>query len=124
MKKKKEGVEGRQPGGMERNEFIRQCEKMIHQSEQELHKSAMRSKTGEGDRMAFGRLCEGYRLAQENWLLAARGMSPEKARAVMVGFAMNELINWMNERRPSLPPSVLTLYPDGPISDEEFGKTG
>jgi hypothetical protein len=105
---------------MERNEFIKQCEELIDVFEHDLHREATKENP---DRIAFARLAEGYRLAQEHWLLAARGMSPEKARAVMVGFALNELTKWMNERRPGPPPSVLTLYPDGPISDEQFGRS-
>lgn len=101
---------------MERGEFIRRCEEAIHKSEHLLHQAAMAH-----DSKALVRLSQGWRLAQESWLLAARGMSPEKARAVMVGFAVGELTKWKEERRPGPPPSVLTLY-DGPISEEDFGK--
>ncbi len=70
---------------------------------------------------ALVRVSQSWRLAQEDWLQVARGMSYEKARAVMVGFALGEVMKWMEERRPGPPLLVLTLY-DGPLSDEEFGK--
>ncbi len=100
---------------MERNEFIKQCEVSIHQFEPLAHQAVMRN-----DFNTFSRLAEGWKLANENWLLAARGMNPEKARVVMTGFAMNELTKWMDEHRPGPPPSVLTLYPDDAISDQQF----
>jgi hypothetical protein len=105
-----------QQGDVERNEFIKKCEEMIQQFEQQMHQAVMRE-----DGNTLSSLTEGWRLAQESWLVVAQWMSPEKARAVMVGFAMNELINWMNERRPSLPPSVLTLYSEGPIGKKREG---
>ncbi len=76
-----------QPSDMERNEFIRKLEEEISQFEQEMQQAVERD-----DGNTLGTLIEGWRLAQENWLLVARGMSPEKARAVMVGFARNELM--------------------------------
>ncbi len=106
-----------QQGNVERNEFITKSEQTIHQFEQQMHQVAMRE-----DGNTLSSVVEGWRLAQESWLIVARGMRPEKARAVMIGFAMNRLTNWMKERRPGPPPPVLTLYPDGPHSDEEFGK--
>ncbi len=103
---------------MERNGCIKKCDEMIHLFGQELQQAVERD-----DFNKLRRLVKGWRLAQENWLCVARGMSPEKAHAVMIDFAMNVLTNWMKERHPGPPPSVLTLYPDGPISDEEFRKT-
>jgi hypothetical protein len=106
----------KESGAMERHEFIRKNEEVIHLLEQDMQRAVERK-----DSKALARLAQGWRLANENWLLAARGMSPEKANTVMVGFALGELSKWMEERRPGPPPSVLTLY-DGPISDEDFGK--
>src|SRR5579859_613804 len=105
----------KQPGPMERGEFIRQCEDAIHRFEE-----AMQQAVTSNDEKAFIRLAEGWRLAQENWLHIARDMSPEKARAFMVGWATGELTKWMEERRPGPPPSVLTHYPDGAIPDNDY----
>jgi hypothetical protein len=106
----------KESGGMERGEYIRTMEEAIHLCEQDMQRAVQRN-----DSQALARLAQGWRLANENWLLVARGMRPEKAHAVMVGFAVGELSKWMEERRPGPPPSVLTLY-DGPISDDDFGK--
>ena len=54
---------------------------------------------------------EACRDAQLFWLQASQGMSPEKANAVLVGFALaGEVQRWMEERQPGLPPTVLDLY--------------
>ena len=106
----------RKSDDMERGEYIRELEKLIPQFQQDMHQAAMRK-----DSQALTRLSQGFNMAQTDWLQVARGMSLEKARAVMVGFAMGELTKWMEERRPGPPPSVLTLY-EGPISDEDYGK--
>jgi hypothetical protein len=103
-------------GDMERGEMIRQLESVIQQGIEVMEDARLNKKTAR-----LQSAMEGWRQAQGMWLQVARGMSPEKAQAVMVGFAVGELTKWMEERRPGPPPSVLTLY-DGPISDEEYGK--
>ena len=106
----------RNPRAMERGEYIRKMEEVIHLGERGMHQAALSH-----DSEALAKFSEGFRLAQLEWLQAARGMSFEKANAVLIGFTMGEVTKWMEERRPGPPPSVLTLY-DGPLSDEEFGK--
>lgn len=105
-----------EPGGIGRREYIQALEAAIQQ-EGQVMEDAIRIQ--DSDR--FARSSEDWRLAQIEWLQVARGMSLEKAVAVMVGLTMGELTRWMVERWPGSPPSVLSLY-DGPISDEEFGK--
>ncbi len=100
----------------ERKGLIIHLEQNIDTLEQKMHQIVIQEK----DSNKMTQLAAKWRVAQELWLMTARGMSPEKAHAVMIGFTMNEITNWMNERRPGPPPSVLTLYPDGAISDEEF----
>ena len=104
------------PGRIGRSEYIKSLEATIQQ-EAQVMEDAIRNQDSE--RFALGE--EDWRLAQIEWLQVARGMSLEKAVAVMVGLTMGELTRWMVEQRPGPPPSVLSLY-DGPISDEEFGK--
>ena len=104
------------PGGMGRSESIQSLEAAI---QQEAHVMEDAIRTQDSERFALA--SENWRLAQMEWLQVARGMSYEKAVAVMVGLTMGELTRWMVERQPGPPPSVLSLY-EGPISDEEFGK--
>jgi hypothetical protein len=103
-------------GGMRRGKYIKSLETAI-QREARVMEAAIRRQDSE----RFARSSEDWRLAQMEWLQVARGMSLEKAIAVMVGLTMGDLTSWMVEKRPGPPPSVLGLY-DGPISDEEFGK--
>jgi hypothetical protein len=101
---------------MERNVFIRRLEEAIPEFQRQMHQA-----TRNHDKKALVRLSEGFRQAQYEWLMAARGMSSEKARAVMIGFAVGRLTKWMEGEEPGPPPSVLTLH-DRPISDREFGR--
>lgn len=108
-------------GAMERNEFISRIEGVIRQSTQFLHRLAIADQAE--DKELFLATVQKWSEANHLWLQVARGMSPEKAHAVMIGSAMGgKLRSWFDERISGPPPSVLDMY-DGPISDEEFGKS-
>ncbi|WP_126629516.1 hypothetical protein [Dictyobacter alpinus] len=102
---------------MERHAFIHEMETIIHDSE------TIMQQTVHHDAPRFQRPCEAWRQANEAWLQVAQAMSPEKAHAVLVGMAVGGTIHtWMTQRTPGPPPSVLSLYPHGPLSDDAFGK--
>src|SRR5438105_14625840 len=91
---------------MERGEFIRQLEDAIQQSAMRMEQAILRE-----DMVRFKRAAEAWKQAQLLWLQVAQGMSPEKAGAAMVSFALaGDLNRWMAERRPVPPPSILSLY--------------
>jgi len=71
--------------GMGRSEYIKSLEAVILQ-EAQVMEDAIR--TQDSERFALGE--EDWRLAQIEWLQVARGMSLEKAVAVMVG------LTWVN----------------------------
>lgn len=92
------------------NEELYTKDELIQMSEQVIHNTLkVMEKTPEDD-PEFQRAVEAHRGAEELWLQVAQGMSPEKARAVIIGFAFGELRKWMDERRPGPPPTVLDLY--------------
>jgi len=91
---------------MEKNEFIRKLEGATQQAAE-----AMKDAMTHNDMARFQSTAEGWRQSQETWLQATQGMGPEKARAVMVGFATGgEMAKWQTQRSPGPPPSVFSLY--------------
>jgi hypothetical protein len=72
---------------------------------------AMKEAVDKNDERTFQTAAKECSIAQETWLVVAQGMTPEKARTVMVSFAMaGELNRWMEEQIPGPPPLIFKLY--------------
>lgn len=95
-------------GSMEVHKYVEKLEDAIRDLEQRMELCIH-----DTDNTNFKRLCEGYIQAQTEWLLAAQSMSPEKARAFMVGLATGGAIaKWKEERQPGPPPNVISCFAD------------
>lgn len=94
------------PDDMEQGEFIQKLEDAIQQASKKME-SAIR----QNDNVKFTMASEAWRQAQLLWLQTAQNMSPEKAQATLVSFAIaGDLDKWVEENRPGPPPTILSLY--------------
>lgn len=95
----------RNPGDMEKGEYIRKLVGIIIQSAQRMHEAAISD-----DEEQFTGASLAWNTASYEWLMAAQNMSTEKAHATMIDFARRELTQWRNKNRPGPPPSILSRY--------------
>ena len=100
--------QGQQQGGeMTEEEFLREVEHLIEQWSQQIYEAAQ-----QGDIWLIEGTVRAWTQAQGLWLQHARGMSVEKAKAVIISFAtVGEFSKWSDGQKSGPPPTVLSLYP-------------
>jgi len=96
-----------QQGEMTEEEFLRELEQLIEQWSGQIEQAAQ-----QGDIMLIEGTVRAWTQAQGLWLQHARGMSIEKAKAILISFAaVGEFSEWSDGQKSGPPPTVLSLYP-------------